>query len=69
MRTRRLLLLALIACMATPLPAQAYLDPASGSLILQLIVSGVAGLALLLKLYWHKLKARLGLSKENPEAD
>lgn len=63
-----LLLLALIVCLATPQPAQAYLDPASGSLILQLVLGGIAGLAMLLKLYWHKLRKILGLSKEKPEA-
>ena len=64
MRSRRFLILASIVCLAVSLPAQAYLDPGSGSLILQLVLSGVAGLILLLKVYWHKLKSILGRSKE-----
>ncbi len=66
---RRFLWLGVIACGAVSLPAHAYLDPASGSLILQLVLGGLAGLVLLIKLYWHKLKDALGLSKEKPEAE
>lgn len=69
MRFFWLLSLALLVCLATPRPAYAYLDPASGSLILQLVLGGVAGLAMLLKLYWRKLRNVLGLSKEKPEPE
>ena len=68
MRSRRFLILVSIVCLMS-LPAQAYLDPGSGSLILQLVLSGVAGLFLLLKVYWYKLKSILGRSKEKPETD
>ncbi len=34
----------------------AYLDPGSGSLILQLILAAVLGGLLLLKSYWKKIK-------------
>lgn len=37
-------------------PAFAYLDPGTGSIILQLLLGGVAGGAVVAKLYWHKLK-------------
>ncbi len=33
----------------------AYLDPGSGSLLLQLLLGGVAGAAVFLKLFWQKL--------------
>lgn len=33
-------------------PAFAYLDPGSGSMLLQLLFGGVAGIAVILKLYW-----------------
>jgi len=51
----------LVVAMATvlavvPRPAHAYLDPASGSLFLQLLLGGFAGAALLLKLYWRKIR-------------
>ena len=62
-------LLAFVACMALalPSPANAYLDPASGSIVLQAILGGVAGIALLVKLYWHRLLLLLGVRK--PEHD
>ena len=37
-------------------PAFAYLDPGTGSIILQLLLGGVAGGIVVAKLYWHKLK-------------
>ena len=36
-----------------PLPAFAYLDPGSGSMILQLLLGGVAGVVMVVKLYWQ----------------
>lgn len=45
----------------------AYVDPASGSLLLQLILGGVAGLALALKLFWHRIQRFFGVKK--PEDD
>jgi hypothetical protein len=38
-------------------PAHAYLDPTTGSILLQGLLAGVAGLAVVLRLYWHRLKA------------
>ncbi len=35
-------------------PVHAYLDPGTGSFILQMILGGVAGAALLVKVYWQK---------------
>jgi hypothetical protein len=41
-------------------PAQAYLDPGTGSMILQLILGGVAGALIVLKLYWHRFLSFFG---------
>lgn len=38
-------------------PVHAYLDPGSGSMFLQLLLGGVAGVGVILKLYWHRLTA------------
>ena len=42
-------------------PAFAYLDPGTGSMILQLLLGGVAGALVIGKLYWHRLKEFLGI--------
>ncbi len=38
--------------------AYAYLDPGAGGMILQLIVGGIAGGLLVLKLYWYRIKSK-----------
>jgi hypothetical protein len=45
-------------------PAHAYLDAGTGSMILQVLLGGVAGLVLVGKLYWHRLLLMLGVRKE-----
>lgn len=41
--------------------AQAYLDGGTGSMLLQLLLGGVAGLAIAAKLYWYKFLSMFGL--------
>ena len=36
--------------------ANAYLDPGTGSMVLQLLLGGVAGAVVVVKLYWQKVK-------------
>ncbi len=36
--------------------ALAYLDPGSGSMLLQLILGGIAGITVVTKMYWQKVK-------------
>ncbi len=38
-------------------PAYAYLDPGTGSMMLQLLLGGVAGALVVGNLYWQKIKA------------
>jgi len=46
----------------------AYLDPGTGSMMLQVILGGIAAVGVAIKLYWHRLRAALGMSKkEEPE--
>lgn len=45
-------------------PAYAYLDPGTGSMILQLFLGGLAGMAVILKLYWHRILALFGITKD-----
>ena len=46
-------------------PVYAYLDPGTGSMLLQLLLGGVAGLAMLAKMYWSKIKHFLGRGLKN----
>ena len=41
-------------------PAYAYLDPGTGSMLLQLLLGGFAGVLVVGKLYWHRIKAFFG---------
>ena len=46
----------------------AYLDPGTGSMLLQVILGGVAAVGVAIKLYWHKLRVFFGMGKkEEPE--
>ena len=47
--------------------AHAYIDPVGGSILLQILLGGVAGLALLLKFYWHRFLSILGIRKEESD--
>lgn len=49
-------------------PAHAYLDPGTGSVILQVLLGGFAGLALAGRLYWRKFLSVIGLRREEAEA-
>jgi hypothetical protein len=46
----------------------AYLDPGSGSMILQILAGGVAAVAVTAKLYWNRLLRFLRIKKDDPEA-
>jgi hypothetical protein len=45
----------------------AYLDPGSGSMILQIIAGGLAAVAVTAKLYWGRLLKFLRIRKEEPD--
>ena len=36
-------------------PVEAYLDPGSGSMLLQVLLGGFAAVGVVTKLYWHRL--------------
>lgn len=36
-------------------PLAAYLDPGSGSMLLQVVLGGVAAVGVVARLYWHRL--------------
>jgi hypothetical protein len=45
-----------------------YIDPGTGSIILQSVAAAVAGAAIVAKLYWHRILSFFGLRK-NVEVD
>jgi hypothetical protein len=47
----------------------AYLDPGTGSMIVQLLVGGLAAVAVTAKLYWHRILRLLRIRKDEPELD
>tara|TARA_Y100000590_G_C15638218_1_gene983867 strand:+ start:79 stop:270 length:192 start_codon:yes stop_codon:yes gene_type:complete len=42
--------------------AYAYIDPGSGSLILQMILGALVGVGIAIKVYWFKLKEKFSRS-------
>jgi hypothetical protein len=48
-------------------PALAYVDPGAGSMMLQALLGGVAGLAVIGRLGWHRVKQML--RGWNPDKD
>lgn len=45
----------------------AYIDPGSGSFILQALIAAVAGAAVAVNAYWGKIKGILGIGTPKPE--
>jgi hypothetical protein len=45
----------------------AYLDPGSGSMILQVLLGGVAAIAVTAKLYWNRLLKFLRIRKDDED--
>ena len=46
--------------------ALAYIDPGSGSMLLQLLLGGIAGVGVVLKLYWRQF---IGLFRRSSPKD
>jgi len=44
-----------------PARAEAYIDPSAGGMLVQLLLAGTAGVAVLGKLLWSRLKGVFGL--------
>lgn len=44
--------------------ALAYLDPGTGSMMLQVILGGIAAIGVALKLFWYRIIAFLGFGKK-----
>lgn len=72
-RAISVLFVALIFLGLTVKPAHAYFDPGTGSILVQALVAGFAGVGVVLKLFWQRLLAPksarsvIAQSTDNPE--
>jgi hypothetical protein len=62
--TLRLALLSLSCLVVATGPAYAYLDPGTGSILLQGLIAGVAGGLVAARLYWSKVKHFLAFARK-----
>lgn len=49
--------------------ATLYLDPASGSIIVQAVIAGVVGVGAVLKLYWGRIRGIFQRDKKTTRAE
>lgn len=61
--------LVLMMALALPRKADAYIDPGTGSLIIQGLIAGFAAAAMILRSYWYRIKAFLRRDKVAPPPD
>ena len=60
----------LLVCLIALQPAHAYLDPGTGSFLLQMLIAGVMGAMFTIKMYWTKVKFFFsGNLKESDKAE
>lgn len=59
MKHTKLIAICLVIGMNLPVNAYAYIDPGSGSLMLQMLIAGIIGAFVTIKLYWMQLRARI----------
>jgi hypothetical protein len=48
-------------------PALAYIDPGTGSVLVQALIAAIAGIAVSSRMYWQKIKVFLGLANESDD--
>lgn len=47
----------------------AYIDPGSGSMIVQVIIAAILGTITALKIYWHKIKKIFSRNSDNKKTE
>jgi|TARA_B110000914_G_scaffold196607_1_gene185949 uncharacterized membrane protein len=57
----------LLISLSAAFNAYGYIDPGTGSLIIQSVIGAIAAIGVTVKIYWHKL--RLLFSKRRPSTD
>lgn len=59
--------LAVVWVLVLATDAYAYIDPSAGGMLLQLLLAGTAGVAVLGKLFWMRIRRAVGLAPAEPE--
>jgi len=54
----------LVMLMILPIDAFAYLDPGTGSIIIQSAIASVAAAGYVIKIYWHKILSFFSRKKD-----
>lgn len=49
--------------------SQAYLDPGTGSILIQGLIAGIAAAALVIKTYWYRIKSFFGRGQSSDISD
>jgi hypothetical protein len=68
-RRKRILTSVSAISLFAPLNAYAYLDPGTGSILLQGLIAAIAGVAVTGRLYWSRIKSILGFGPKASEKD
>jgi hypothetical protein len=58
-----------VLLLGLPGVAHAYIDPSAGSLLLQLLLGGIAGVLVAVRLYWRRLMGLLGRGRGRTTAE
>jgi hypothetical protein len=59
----------LVVCLLAPPRAEAYLDPGSGSYVLQLLIAGFLSTLYFIKTYWNRIKVFISKIFSKPKDD
>lgn len=62
-------LFAALLLLALARPAEAYLDPGTGSIVLQAVIATIAAAAVAVRLYWTRLKSLFGRKRAGVEEE
>jgi len=62
----RVAAIVVVAAFLTPLCAQAYIDPGTGSYVIQLLIAAFIGISFSIKIFWKKI-VRLFSKKSRPD--
>ena len=65
MRNYCYVILALLLILVSPSIAYAYIDPGAGSMLLQLLLGGVAGAFVFFRLFKQKIRKLFGFGKDD----